>query len=125
MTSRLAFSLFAIVAFATGSLPAVAARPGKPPPARAAATAVPVEPPSRAAAQVINWVFETRDNGNRPFIVIDKVAGELFVFNSSGRTYLQAPALLGIAEGDTSAPGIGNRELSRIPVAQRTTGCAR
>ena len=74
---------------------------------------------------MINWVFETRDNGNRPFIVIDKVAGELFVFNSSGRTYLQAPALLGIAEGDTSAPGIGNRELSRIPVAQRTTPAGR
>jgi hypothetical protein len=126
VTARLVFPVAAIIALAIGSLPALAAQPGKSrPPVRAAATDLPSSIPSRAAADIINWVIETGDNGNRPFMVIDKVAAQLFIFHSSGRVFLEAPVLIGIAKGDASAPGVGNRELSKIPVAQRTTPAGR
>jgi hypothetical protein len=70
-------------------------------------------------------VIATRDNGDRPFIVIDKVAAELFVFDPRTRTRLRAPVLIGIAKGDNSMPGIGDLELSRIPVSERTTPAGR
>lgn len=70
-------------------------------------------------------MFETGDNKDRPFIVIDKVAAELYLFKSSGRSFQQTPVLVGIAKGDRSAPGIGDKELSKIPVGERTTPAGR
>ena len=80
---------------------------------------------SAEAAQIANWVIATHDNGENPFIVIDKSAARVFVFNASGRMVGSAPALLGITRGDDSAPGIGDRELRKIPVEDRTTPAGR
>ena len=80
---------------------------------------------SGEAAQVTNWVIATRDNGGNPFIVIDKSAARVFVFDSGGKMMGSAPALLGITRGDDSAPGIGDRELRNIPVQDRTTPAGR
>ena len=81
--------------------------------------------PSPEAAKLINWVIATRDNADRPFIVIDKVAAELFVFDPRTRTRVWAPVLIGIAKGDDSMPGIGDLELAQIPVSERTTPAGR
>jgi len=132
VTKRWAY-VVAAAALSIGSLPALAAPSeqsfeeafGDPSIFSEPVVDAPVEPPSMAAAQVINWVLESRDNAGRPFIVIDKVGGMLYLFRSSSRTYLQAPVLVGVAKGDTSAPGVGDRELSNIPVAQRTTPAGR
>ena len=122
MTVRPAF-LIAIAALGAGS---PAAGSGKPPlPARPAIAQAAVEPPSRTAAQIINWVIQTHNNKDQPFIVIDKVAAELFVFDASGRALQQTPVLIGIAKGDLSAPGVGDMELSKIPLADRTTPAGR
>jgi hypothetical protein len=80
---------------------------------------------SGEAAQITNWVIATRDNGGNPFIVIDKSAARVFVFDSEGKLMGSAPALLGITPGDDSAPGIGDRELRNIPVQDRTTPAGR
>jgi hypothetical protein len=85
----------------------------------------PVAAPTPATAEVIRWVLASRDNGDRPFIVIDKVAAALFVFDASGMPIGAAPALLGIASGDDSTPGIGDRALSEIGPAERTTPAGR
>ena len=77
------------------------------------------------ASRVINWVLASRDNGELPFIVIDKVGAEMFVFDAVGQSMGHAPVLVGITKGDNSSPGIGDRELSHIPVAQRTTPAGR
>ena len=69
--------------------------------------------------------METRDNGDRPFILIDKLSAQIFVFDSSGVQLAREPVLLGTARGDESAPGVGNRELSHIPVSERTTPAGR
>ena len=77
------------------------------------------------ASRVINWVLASRDNGELPFIVIDKVGAEMFVFDAVGQSMGHAPVLVGITKGDDSSPGVGDRELSHIPVAQRTTPAGR
>ena len=75
--------------------------------------------------QVTDWVIASHDNGSLPFAIVDKVAAEVFVFGADGRFKGAAPALLGSARGDHSAPGVGDRELSGIPPSQRTTPAGR
>jgi hypothetical protein len=67
----------------------------------------------------------SHDNGDLPFIVIDKVGAELFVFDAIGQSMGHAPVLVGITKGDDSTPGVGDRELSHIPISQRTTPAGR
>lgn len=85
----------------------------------------PAASPTVVTAQVIDWVIASRDNGRLPFIVIDKVAAALFVFDAGGELVGAAPALLGIASGDDSTPGIGERNLAEIGPAERTTPAGR
>ena len=80
---------------------------------------------SDEAARITNWVIATRDNGGNPFIVVDKNAARVLVFDADGKMLGSAPALLGITPGDDSAPGIGDRELRNIPVRDRTTPAGR
>ena len=80
---------------------------------------------SDEAARITNWVVATGDNGGNPFIVVDKGAATVFVFSADGEMVGSAPALLGITRGDDSAPGIGDRELRKIPVQDRTTPAGR
>lgn len=82
-------------------------------------------PVSEAVTVVANWVLASRDNGDLPYIVIDKVGAELFVFDGQGQLIGRAPALLGSAKGDDSVPGVGDRELSHIPPSDRTTPAGR
>ena len=84
-----------------------------------------VGPASAEAIQLANWVFATRDNGGLPFIVIDKVAAEVLLFDARGQPVGFAPALLGIAHGDDATPGIGDRELNEIGPAEKTTPAGR
>ena len=80
---------------------------------------------SDAALQVTNWVIASGDNRDLPFIVIDKVGAEIFVFDADGQFVGSTPALLGVTRGDDSTPGVGDRELSDIPVEDRTTPAGR
>ena len=82
-------------------------------------------PASEAVVQLADWVIATRDNNGLAFVIIDKVSAELFVFNANGELSGSAPALLGLAQGDDSAPGIGERPLSAITPEERTTPAGR
>jgi len=88
-------------------------------------TASAPQPVSEAVTVVANWVLASRDNGGLPYIVIDKIGAELFVFDSQGQLIGRAPVLLGSAKGDDSVPGVGDRELAHIPPADRTTPAGR
>jgi hypothetical protein len=81
--------------------------------------------PSQAMIRVMNWVLATHDNGDAPYMIIDKVGAEVFVFDSAGQFMGKTPALVGSAIGDDSAPGVGDRELSNIPPEDRTTPAGR
>jgi len=81
--------------------------------------------PSGETVKVMNWFIATHDNGDVPFMIIDKVGAEVFVFDAVGQFMGKTPALVGSAKGDDSAPGVGDRELSNIPPADRTTPAGR
>jgi hypothetical protein len=83
------------------------------------------EPALDTVTQVTDWIVASKDNGSLPFAVIDKVAAKVFVFGADGQLKGAAPALVGSARGDHSAPGVGDRELSDIPPKQRTTPAGR
>ncbi|MGA8259861.1 MAG: hypothetical protein WB783_06585 [Arenicellales bacterium] len=83
------------------------------------------ESASRRTRDVANWVFNSRDNRNKPFAIVDKVNAKAYVFDANGRLRGAAPVLLGVAQGDYSAPGIGDIPMSRIPLEQRTTPAGR
>lgn len=74
---------------------------------------------------ITGWITTTRDNESLPFIVIDKAAARVYVFDASGRLKGSAAALLGMEQGDASADGVGDRPLSAIRTAQRTTPAGR
>lgn len=71
--------------------------------------------------QVADRVLAIGDNGRLPFIIIDKIQAQVFVFNGAGHLRGATPALLGAAPGDHLVPGIGSRSLSTITKAERTT----
>lgn len=94
--------------------------------------AVPVDfgaqPASSEARLMAQWALGAAGGGNaqgKPFAIVDKKAARLFVFAADGRLLGAAPALLGQARGDASAPGVGDRVLSGIPLQERTTPAGR
>jgi hypothetical protein len=97
----------------------------------AAATAEPgradfeLEPASPAVRSLADWIVDSRNNLGLPFVVVDKTGAKVFVFNADGRLRGAAPALLGSASGDESAPGIGTRKLADILPEERTTPAGR
>ncbi len=80
---------------------------------------------SSAAQQVAAWVIETGDNQGLPFLVIDKLDARVLAFDREGRLLGTSPALLGLAHGDISPPGIGARPLSDIAPEERITPAGR
>jgi hypothetical protein len=75
--------------------------------------------------KLADWVIDSSDNGKLPFIIIDKVHARVFVFDAQGQLRGAASALLGLAVGDDSVPGIGQRKLSSIRPEERTTPAGR
>jgi hypothetical protein len=78
-----------------------------------------------AVRQMANWVVASADNGRLPFAIVDKKDADVFVFDGQGQILGAAPALLGLAAGDDSAPGIGSKPLSAIRPSERTTPAGR
>lgn len=83
------------------------------------------EESSPESRKLAGWVMDSADNGKLPFIIIDKVNARVFVFDAQGQLRGASSALLGLAVGDDSVPGIGQRKLSSIRPAERTTPAGR
>ena len=83
------------------------------------------ESASEAARKLADWVIDSGNNRQLPFIILDKIEAKVFVFHANGRLRGAAPALLGLAVGDDSVPGIGERKLSTITPEERTTPAGR
>ena len=93
-------------------------------PARTAENLPPVTP-SEQAARVMQWIETTDDNGTLPYIIIDKNAAALFLFDAEGKQVGQTPVLIGIAKGDDSSPGVGSKSLASLGPAEKTTPAGR
>jgi hypothetical protein len=83
------------------------------------------EQPSADARHVADWALDSGDHGGQPFVVVDKAQARVFVFDGQGKLRGAAPALLGLAPGDASVPGIGQRPLASIRPQERTTPAGR
>lgn len=83
------------------------------------------ERPSTETAHVADWIVDSGDNQGLPFMLVDKVNARVLVFDASGQLQNAAPVLLGLARGDDSSPGIGERKLSSIRPDERTTPAGR
>ncbi|KGB53873.1 hypothetical protein FG91_02117 [Sphingopyxis sp. LC81] len=80
---------------------------------------------SEAATRVADWIAASGDNGGLPYIIIDKPAASLFLFDAEGKFLGRAPVLIGVALGDEATPGIGSKDLAEIGPAERTTPAGR
>ena len=81
--------------------------------------------PSRDAYQIANWVVHSADNGALPFLIVDKRRAKVYAFDVGGHLLGSAPVLLGLARGDESVPGIGERKIADILPQERTTPAGR
>lgn len=122
-------TLWAVIAGANAPPLANVAKPARP-----AFTAAVLSPkradflgksPSPDARQVADWVMTSGDNATLPFVIIDKIRARVFVFDGAGRLRGSSMALLGLAHGDDSIPGIGTRKLALIRPEERTTPAGR
>lgn len=89
-----------------------------------------VEPPwqkaaSPSVAAVANWVIGSGDNRGLPFLIVDKAAADVAVFDAKGDFRGEAPALVGMARGDVVDADIGDRPLSTITPSERITQAGR
>ena len=80
---------------------------------------------SKETINVANWVVDSEDNHDMPFMIVDKVNARVLMFDAVGALIGASPALLGLAIGDDSTPGIGDRKLSTIRPDERTTPAGR
>jgi hypothetical protein len=60
-----------------------------------------------------------------PFVILDKKEARVYVFHPHGGLKGAAPVLLGITAGDDSFPGVGNKPLSQVLPAEKTTPAGR
>lgn len=80
---------------------------------------------SPESRKLADWVVDSADNGRLPFMIIDKIEARVYMFDAQGQLRGAASALLGLAVGDHTVPGIGQRKLSSILPAERTTPAGR
>jgi hypothetical protein len=80
---------------------------------------------SADARRLADWVTKSRDADGMAFLIVDKKAAQVYVFNRDGRLRASSPVLLGAAVGDDSAPGIGTRALSQVRPEEKTTPAGR
>ncbi len=80
---------------------------------------------SRAARQVADWALASGDPAGLPFLIVDKRAATLYVFDANGKLAGSSAVLLGLARGDDSVPGIGERPMAQIRRGERTTPAGR
>lgn len=92
---------------------------------RAARTPTLLSALSPQARQVHAWVVDSGNPQDMPFALIDKTAAQLHLFDAQGALQASSPVLLGLARGDHSVPGIGERKMSAILPHERTTPAGR
>ncbi len=118
-------STMATAEAATAPAKSLSAKKRSSPKAQAKAPPVELPPLTVAAQRVTTWVAETGDNQSLPYIVIDKPAATIMVFDAKGKPVATGPVLIGIALGDDATPGIGTKSLSEIGPAEKTTPAGR
>ncbi|MDM0032179.1 L,D-transpeptidase [Variovorax sp. J22P271] len=83
--------------------------------------------PARAQVSLdalLSWVRANGDNQGAAFVVVDKRAARVHVYRN-GTERASSPVLVGLARGDLSVAGIGERKMQDILPDERTTPAGR
>ena len=80
---------------------------------------------SPATARVADWIAASGDNGSLPYIIVDKKAASLFLFDAKRKSLGKVPVLVGVAVGDDATPGVGSKSLAALGPAEKTTPAGR
>lgn len=80
---------------------------------------------SHDAKNLSDWISETEDNQDLPFMIIDKKETRVYIFHADGKLYSSTRALMGTMIGDDITPGVGNKKLVDITFEERTTPAGR
>ena len=75
--------------------------------------------------RVADWVVRTGDHDALPFLIVDKRAAFLHVFDPNGHAEAATPVLLGIARGDRFAPGAADKDMYDTSTSERITPSGR
>jgi hypothetical protein len=102
---------------------AVSGRSAAPPTAAEARASL--QTMSEQVRSLRDWAMRTGDHGGGPFLVIDKPRAHLWLFDAGGGLLGDSPVLLGLARGDHTVPGIGERRIQDIRPHERTTPAGR
>jgi hypothetical protein len=81
--------------------------------------------PTADVRQLANWAVYVGDHQRKPFVILDKKAAHVYVFDAAGHLQADTPALLGFAVGDDNAPGIGSKPIADVRPEERTTPAGR
>lgn len=82
--------------------------------------------PSPDARYVADWAMGAGDADNKPFVIVDKKAARIYVFEAGGKLIGSSAALLGQAIGDHTVPGVGQRtQNGTVQPEDRTTPAGR
>jgi hypothetical protein len=84
-----------------------------------------MESASPQVRHVAQWVITSGDNHGMPYLIVDKINARVFMFDTGGHIKGDAAALLGMAKGDRSVAGIGDRKMSGIRPQDRITPAGR
>ena len=77
------------------------------------------------ARQMLQHIRAAHDNRSQVFAIVDKKMAAVHIFDPDGVLRGSSPVLLGLARGDDSVPGIGQRDMAGIRVSERTTPAGR
>jgi hypothetical protein len=80
---------------------------------------------TRDVRNLVDWILNSVDHQQLPFIVIDKKEAKVFVFQPDGKPEGATEALLGTTVGDETIPGVGKKKISEISLEERTTPAGR
>lgn len=81
--------------------------------------------PDAPVQALVRWATQGGDAAGRPFAVVDKPQARIHVYDASGRRVGSDAVLLGLARGDDSAPGVGERVSTGLAPQERTTPAGR
>ncbi len=94
-------------------------------PAASMAALATLDPQLPDVEAVAKWAVASGDAGHSPFLIVDKAGARVMAFEATGRLRASTPALLGLARGDDSVPGIGERKVADIKPEERITPAGR
>lgn len=89
---------------------------------RAHQGALPIAPEVQRLA---HWVAHSGDNQHMQFVIVDKKNAHVYVFDRLAVLQGDTPVLLGLAAGDDSVEGIGQRPIAEVRPEERTTPAGR